>query len=113
MPVGCSSQSRILRMGRQGTDLKLVARDLDLVTIERPGSRSAQHCAVDGKHRRMARTQEVLRVLIPVVGASEMRALRCECDGLVVTGLDNPRRRFLATYFPAIHFVDAKRDFLR
>src|SRR6266550_3860545 len=100
-------------MGRQGTYLKLVTRDPDLVPVERPGRRSTEHASIDRKRGSVARTHEVLAAVVPMVGASEMGALGREGDRLIVRGLQDPRRSFLAADLPAIHLVDPERDLLR
>src|SRR5258708_19833450 len=89
----------------QRTDQEMCAVDLYGVAIERARRGPAEHLPVHGEGRRVARALEVLRGLIPVVSAAQMRTLRSKSDHLIVGLLDHPGRRFLATDLPAVHFI--------
>src|SRR5579883_1509336 len=73
------------------------------ITVQWAGCRPAQDLAVDRKRGCVARADELMRAVIPVVGAPEVGARRVEGDNIVIVCLHQPRGRLFRDLFPAVH----------
>src|SRR6267154_563418 len=61
-------------------DQQLVALDLGFKAVERARRRTGHDLSIDRKQGGVARAQELVFVIFPVIGAPEMRTLRTESD---------------------------------
>src|SRR5579871_3891010 len=114
MPVRCSNHSMIcLCMGLERSDLETIAFHLHFEAIQRPRRRPGQHFSVNRKRRRVARADERVAGIVPMVRTPQVRALRRKCNHLVIRFLHHPRGGFFCGYLPTVYASPLKRNFLR
>src|SRR5689334_16577224 len=97
----------------QPAQKKLVALKFRIVPIQRARRWAVDHVSVDRKNRVMAGTDKLVLVVLPVIGAPQVRALRRKRGHLVVLGPSHPDRGLLADHLPAVDPVTAKGHLLR
>src|SRR5579872_1866732 len=76
IPVRCSSQSIILRIALDWSDLEFVALDLYSKTVERTRRRPAQDGSVHAEYRIVTGTHEFLRRVVPMDRTAQVRTDR-------------------------------------
>src|SRR5947207_13541336 len=65
------------------------------ITIEGSRGGPGQDLSIEGEGRGMAGTEKLIFLFVPVIGASQMRALGRESDEVLIGGLDAPGRALL------------------
>jgi hypothetical protein len=95
------------------SDKQAVVLDPDVIPVESPRRRAAQNLTLNTEGGSVARTEEFPGLFHPVIGATQMGALRRQSDDLLVVLANHPGRVFLGYDLPSVDPVAAENDFFR
>src|SRR5688572_24815546 len=95
------------------TDPEFGSVNFDAVTVERSRSRPSEYAAVQREGGRVAGTQKFLVLFIPVIRASEVRALRGERNHILFRRSHDPGCRLFARNFPTIYACPPEHHLFR
>src|SRR4051812_18057363 len=94
------------------TDQNLTVLDLRFVAVQRPRRGPGDHLTVHRENRRMARAEEDLILVLPMVGAAQMGTRRRIRHHRAVVRANQPSSRLLIHLLPAVHAFAVVHDLL-